>query len=114
MTLVYNTAGGPGSVNKEKSKGHWAMTCLLWEQCPPTIDSNDIKYEGAYDPESKTFDGTWTMQYDSTTTTHEPDECDTSHDSGSMSGTWHATLTDGTIEGNHEGGDFPFTLTVQG
>ena len=113
MTLIYDPAGGPGSV-KSGSEGDWVTSCIVWEDCPPSIDSQNMVYEGAYDAGSKTFDGTWTIHYDATYyTPGTGGSCDRGDDSDSFSGTWHATLTDGVIQGDHGmGGEFPFELTV--
>jgi hypothetical protein len=113
MTLVFNTAGGPGSVTQ--GNGSFATSCVVWEECPPSVDSEEITYEGAYDPDSKTFEGTWTLQFDSTY--YMPDgegHCEADEQSDTMSGTWQATLSGGAIQGDHGPDGMPFTLAVQG
>ena len=112
MTLTFDPAGGPSSV--KQGEGRWMTSCIVWEECPADVDSEEMHYEGAYDPESKTFNGTWTIQFDYTYYTPETEgRCESHNMVDSFSGTWRATLTDGVIQGDHGPDGFPFELTVQ-
>jgi hypothetical protein len=113
VTLTYNTGGGPGSV--KQGRGQWVTSCVVWAECPPSADSQDISYQGAYSPDPNTFSGTWQMQNTGTYYTYEGGgQCEPHQYSDSYSGSWQATLQGGVVNGDHGPDGIPFELTVQG
>jgi len=107
MTLVWNSTGGPITFGEGRRRTEWPAPCgTEWS-------SFSRQYTGTYDPESRTFSGT----YSGTGTVHywyldTQGKCAEDNRSGIPdSGPWGATWEDNVVRST-AGSDF--SLTVEG
>jgi hypothetical protein len=121
MTLTFDTAGGPGSVegqgNVDQEFEGSVFACPVGETTWST-ERWVIDYYGAYDPDSNTFSGTMEMFHVSESWFGGGDDpCWKDVREKELSREWQATLEDGVVKGSLAppvDSQWTFELTVQG
>ena len=119
MTLTFNTAGGLVEGDGEKD-----VQTPDAQGCGTGMIYGTYEYEGTYDPETNTFDGTFTVVGDGYFMSQSSDcdfvdgelvcECKSVPWGDTFSGDWQAALEDGLVKGSQTVQVDTFELTVQG